>query len=156
MGLTFREIAQRLCLSPRTAQNHFMQFVSTGDVSPKQGTGVASGMRKLNDSEELRIIGLLLDDPSLYLSDVCRKIDNIFGINTSCAVCTLLLVTLLSTMRHMRPDHIRKLQSTFPLLLSIVTITKAYISRKPKNRSFERCIENDMLQFEILKKNGRK
>jgi transposase len=48
MGLTFREIAQRFCLSPGTAHNHFKQFVSTGEVALKQSTGVASGMRKLN------------------------------------------------------------------------------------------------------------
>ena len=67
-----------------------------------------------------------------------------------CAVCALNRNLVLCTMRRMRPDRVRSFQSTFPLLLSIVTPTKHYIIGKAKDRAFQQCIENGTFQFEIL------
>ena len=37
-------------------------------------------MRALSSQEELIVIGLLLDNPALYLSEVCQMISQITGI----------------------------------------------------------------------------
>ena len=72
MELKFREIAANLCLSLGTVHNHFKRFQLTGEVAPIVCNG--NGTRLLSEHDELIIVGLLLDDPSLYLSGVYQRI----------------------------------------------------------------------------------
>ena len=65
MELTFREIANNLCLSLGTVHNHFKRFQMTCEVAPTVSN--RDSTRKLSQHDELIIIGLLLDDPSLYI-----------------------------------------------------------------------------------------
>ena len=58
----------------------------------------------------------------------------------------------LCTMRRMRPDRVRTFRSTFPLLLSIVTLYKHYINGKAKDRTRHLRIENGTFYFENLEK----
>ena len=72
MELEFRDIAKNLCLSVGTVHDHFKRFEDTGDVLP---IPIQGGKRILNDNQELLLIGLLLDNPALYLNEVCQKIE---------------------------------------------------------------------------------
>ena len=51
------------------------------DVSPKVPQG--DGKRILTEQQELLVIGLLLDAPTLYLSEVCQMVLRITGVQVS-------------------------------------------------------------------------
>ena len=82
MELHFRDIARSLCLSLGTMHNHFKRFEATGDVKPLSPS-TQNHIRALNGQQELIVIGLLLENPALYLSDVCQLITQATGIHVS-------------------------------------------------------------------------
>ena len=89
MELAFREIATNLCPSLGTVYNHFKRFQMTGEVAPTVSN--RDSTRKLSQHDELIIVGLLLDDPSLYMSEVCQKISMLAGIDVSPAtICRVI------------------------------------------------------------------
>ena len=68
MELQFRNIAKNLCLSLGTVHNHVKRLEETGDISPV-------ALPKRNDIkayQELVLVGLLLDNPALYLSEALK------------------------------------------------------------------------------------
>lgn len=73
MELPFRDIARNLCLSLGTVHNHSKRFGTTGNVEPLS-LSTRDSIRNLNDQQELIIVGLLLENPALYLSGVCWMI----------------------------------------------------------------------------------
>ena len=73
MELTFREISKNLNVSIGTAYNIFKLFENTGSVSPTKPD--REDTRILTGHEELCIVGLLLDNPALYLREVCQVFD---------------------------------------------------------------------------------
>ena len=80
----------RLNIAVSTAKNIYSLFEITGDVEPKL-SGPRRGLRKLDDHMELLILGLILDNPSLYLSEVCEMVEDLSGIVVSQAtICRLL------------------------------------------------------------------
>ena len=89
MELTFREIANNLSLSLGTVHNHFKRFQLTGEVTPTVCN--RDSTRMLSEHDELIIVGLLLDDPSMYLSEVCQKISMFTGLEVSPAtICQVI------------------------------------------------------------------
>ena len=76
MGLTFREIASRLQIATGTAHRIFARFQDTGEVSPISGRGQRPTCRKLDDLHEIYILGMVADNPALYLSEIVRNISN--------------------------------------------------------------------------------
>lgn len=90
MELSFRKIADNLCLSLGTVHNHFKRFQLTGEVAPAKVSSRES-TRALSEHDELTVVGLLLEDPSMYLSDVCQKIMMLTGIEVSPAtICRII------------------------------------------------------------------
>ena len=81
MELTFCEIANNLSLSLGTVHNHFKRFQLTGEVTPMVCN--RGSTRMLSEHDEPIIVGLLLDDPSMYLSEVCQKISMLAGLEIS-------------------------------------------------------------------------
>ena len=73
MELTFREISKNLNVSIGTAYNIFKLFENTGSISPTKPD--REDTRILTEHEELFIVGLLLDNPALYLREVCQVFD---------------------------------------------------------------------------------
>ena len=84
MDLTYRQIARNLSISIGTVHNVLKLFEETGEVSPKKPE--REDMRKIDNSDELFSLGLLLENPSLYLGEICQRIDSTFGIQVSYAV----------------------------------------------------------------------
>ena len=88
--MPFREIAKRLQIACSTAHRIYMRFEETGDVSP---VGVADkhSMRKLDEHHELLILGLVADNPCLYLRELSQLIFDATGVRTSeSTVCRVL------------------------------------------------------------------
>ena len=90
MGLTFKQIASRLQIAVGTAHRIFAKFEATGEVAPsKQPKRPAS--RKIDDLHELYIIGILHENPAMYLREICHMIFEVTGVSvTSSAVCKIL------------------------------------------------------------------
>ena len=92
MGLTFRQIASRLQIATGTAHRIFKRFHDTGDISPSKHHGRRrTTSRKLDDLHELYILGLVADNPGLYLSEISRKITEATNVSVDgSTVCRLL------------------------------------------------------------------
>ena len=69
--LSFSEISCRLNVSSSTAYRIFRLFVQTGDVQPKNLSESRRRLRKLDDSMEMFILGVVLETPSIYLTELC-------------------------------------------------------------------------------------
>ena len=90
MGLSFRDIATRLQIGLGTAHRLYTKFEETGEVAPIE-QGPRSDVRKLDHLHELYIIGLLVENPGLYLSEICQNIHAATGVTVSgSTVCRLL------------------------------------------------------------------
>ena len=73
MELLFRKIALHLNISCSTAQTTFKLFELIGEVSP-WGQPSRKETRCLSDADKIYIVGLVLENPSMYLQELCQKI----------------------------------------------------------------------------------
>ena len=67
LDLKFQKIAQKLNISVGTAHNIFKLFQATGEVDHKQQP---KHEHKLDNHHEIYIIGLILQSPTLKLSEL--------------------------------------------------------------------------------------
>lgn len=81
MDLSFRQVSCNLNISVGTAYNIFKLFEATGDVASTKPD--RTDTRVLTGHEELMVVGLLLDNPALYLSEVCQKVSDITNVVVS-------------------------------------------------------------------------
>jgi transposase len=89
MDLQYRAIARNLSISLGTAYNICKRFEITGEVTPK--LSCRTNTRILSSHDELIVIGILLNDPSQYLAEVCELISTMLGICISpSTVCRVL------------------------------------------------------------------
>lgn len=89
MELPFRTIAQNLSVSVGTVHNVFKLFEQTGSVDPSKPD--RANTRVLSQYDELLVIGLLLENPSLYLGEICREVEHITGICvTPSTICRII------------------------------------------------------------------
>ena len=90
MELSVRKVAHNLSVSVGTVYNTCKLFEHTGSVD-RQCKPNRVNTRKLSHYDELVILGLLLDDPGLYLGEVCCKVFSITGIKVSSStICHIL------------------------------------------------------------------
>jgi transposase len=80
--MPFRCIADQLKIGVGTAHKLFKKFEDTGDVVPKTYPAKLE-WRKLDDLHELYIIGLVAENPGLYLREMCQKIYDATGVRVS-------------------------------------------------------------------------
>ena len=79
MGASFRSIAVRLQIGVGTAHRLYRRFEETGEVSSLK-PGRRPDIRKLDDFHEIYIMHLLSENPSLYLNELCQKIQATTGL----------------------------------------------------------------------------
>ena len=80
-------ISTFLAVQPKTTLKLFEQ---TGEVSPR-GQPSRKETRCLSDADELHIVGLVLENPSMYLQEICQEVHHATGKQVSPAtVCRLL------------------------------------------------------------------
>ena len=83
------EIANNLNVSTGTVSNILKRFEETGKVNPTSSNRQES--RKLGDYEFQVVIGLLLENPTLYLHEICSKLEEDTGISVSTStVCRII------------------------------------------------------------------
>lgn len=92
MGLTYRQVASRLQIGLGTSHRIFERFRDTGSLSPQQRHGKRRpNSRKLDDLYELYILGIIADNPGLYLHEVtCRIKEATNVVVDGSTVCRLL------------------------------------------------------------------
>lgn len=91
MGLSFRNIAKRLQIGVGSAHRLFQRYIRTGEFSCRKKSSTRPNVRKLDQYCELYIIALLLENPGLYLAEICQRIEQATGIVVSgSTVCRLL------------------------------------------------------------------
>ena len=89
MELLFRTMAQNLSVSVGTVYNVCKLFEQIGCVDPRKQD--CTTMRGMTNYDELLVIGIILENPSLYLGEICSKVDSIIGIDiTPSTICCLL------------------------------------------------------------------
>ena len=90
MNLSFPKIAERMNIAISTVYRIYAHFEQTGEVEPLPPTARCDS-RKLDEHGELYIIGLVMDNPSMYLAEVCQAIQDVLGITVSAStICRLL------------------------------------------------------------------
>ena len=90
MDLTFRDIASNLNISHGTAHGIYKRFEETGDIAATKMPS-RPDVRKLDKNAEILLIGIILSNPRLQLSELCASINHIMGIVVSpSTVCRLL------------------------------------------------------------------
>ena len=72
MNKTYRDIAKNLNIGQGTAYRIFSRFKLTGNIYSLQRN--KSQQRKLNSRSELFVVGLVLEDPTMYLGEICHEI----------------------------------------------------------------------------------
>lgn len=89
-GLRLSSYSQNLSLSLGTVHNVWKRFEETGEVAPtKQRARYNS--RVLSQQYELLLVGLIMEDPTLYLSETCSKVFDVTGIQVSVStMCKIL------------------------------------------------------------------
>ena len=88
-NLTFANIARNLCISTATAQRIYSPFERTGNVERvfQQNQRVC----KISGRDEVYTVGMVLHNPSFYLTEICQSIKTTLGIEVSpSTLCRLL------------------------------------------------------------------
>ena len=89
--LSYQAIARNLNVATSTVQRLYALFETTGDVQPLDQRKQNSDRKKIDDHTELYIIGMVMENPSLYLGEVCQQLQEALGISISPpTVCRLL------------------------------------------------------------------
>ena len=89
MELSYRSIAANLNVAVGTVHHIYRRFIETGDVLPKKVQ--RTELRSLNHFDELFVIGLIIDSPSQYLSELCHAIEDVCGKQVSpSTVCKII------------------------------------------------------------------
>ena len=89
-GHNYRFTAKQLCVSIGTVHNIMKLFENTREVTGKPAPSRLS-LRALNDQEELLVIGIVLKNPTVQLSEICKILANCTNtIVSNATLCRLL------------------------------------------------------------------
>ena len=90
MGLSFRDIAKRLQIGLGSAYRMYRRFVQTEQFSASPRSS-RPHTRKLDELHELYVIGLLVENPGLYLDEIKLKIKDATRLTVSgSTICRVL------------------------------------------------------------------
>ena len=90
MNLIFDKIARNLNIATSTAHRIYHLFESTNSVSPTPPRRRPE-VRALSQSAEIYVIGVVLENPSMFLHEVCNEVQDLYDILVSpSTLCRLL------------------------------------------------------------------
>jgi len=87
MSFSYQQIAKNLNIAQSTAHLSYSRFEQTGNVDPSPNV-VRPCQRKLN---ELFVVGLVLNNPTMYLEEICQEIHCTLQTDVSVSVICKLL-----------------------------------------------------------------
>ena len=88
INLLFNDIAKNLNIAASTAHQTYTLFERTGKVDPVDSSS-GRELRKLDRNGELYVIGLILENPSIYLHEVRQELKECFDFAISpSTICT--------------------------------------------------------------------
>ncbi len=91
MEFSYDKIAHNLNVAISTVHRTYRHFEATGEVDSQPCDPPRYDLRVLDPTSELYIIGLVLENPSIYLDEICRIIKEVFVLDVSAStVCRLL------------------------------------------------------------------
>ena len=79
MNMKFRSIVRRLQIGLGSAYRLYKRFVLTGELSSEKKSKSRPNSRKLDEFHEFYILGLVIENPGLYLIEICKKIQAATG-----------------------------------------------------------------------------
>jgi len=82
LDYSFKDVATALNIAPSTAHRIYTRFVATGDVKPQKSTPKPE-MRALDEHKELLLLSIVLQNPSVYLYELCQKVFQLTTIKVS-------------------------------------------------------------------------
>ena len=136
----YQQIARNLNISVGTAYNTFKQFEATNDLKPKR----RAYEHKLNGHLELYIIGLVLQFPSMQLSElVTEKSGTVVSISTMCR----LLARHGLTRKHIALQRCVSLRASF--VANVFTFSKEIYSLMKLEVNWRKCSESMTIQFVV-------
>ena len=86
MDLTFRSIAERLQIGLGSAYRLYQRYVRTGSFAAHKRSDRPQ-CRKLDEHHELLILGLSMENPAMYLVEICAKIQELTGTTVQEQLC---------------------------------------------------------------------
>ena len=90
LELHFNDIANNLNIAASTAYQTYHQFECTGDIQPVSHE-LRPEMRALDEYSELVIIGVIINEPSLYFEELCQRVLDLTSTTISpSGVCRLM------------------------------------------------------------------
>ena len=90
MEMQFRDIASRLQIATSTAHRIFKHFEESGDVAPQKQPS-RPHTRKVDDHHELLTTAIVIENPCMYLGEICQRIKEATGAQVSgSSVCRIL------------------------------------------------------------------
>lgn len=81
MNLTYEKIAGNLNIATATAQRIYSLFVRTGDIKPALRR--SNARKRLSDTRELYVIGVVFENPGLYLGEICQHVKDVLSVDVS-------------------------------------------------------------------------
>ena len=87
MNLPFVKIAQNLNIAVSTVHRIYRLFEESGTVDPLSPRKRLD-YRRLDLRSELHVVGVILENPSMYLGELCLEVMQVFGIPST--VCRTL------------------------------------------------------------------
>ena len=80
---SMKEISRELYVNTRTVERYIKQYNTTGNVSPKHQRH--GPLPLMSEFEEITILEMLLNTPSMYLSEVQQELLHVTGSLYDCA-----------------------------------------------------------------------
>ena len=89
-GLCFTDIAKNLNIATSTACRTYHQFECTGEIQAIRHDS-RPDLRVLDEHSELILIGIILNETSVYLEELCQKVADLTSITVSpSTVCRIM------------------------------------------------------------------
>ena len=90
MEMTYKDIGKGLHIAPSTAHQIFKQFKATGNVD-QQKMRCRYDCRKYDMDHEFLLVGLLMENPAMYLHKICNYIEKVSGLRVAAStICRIL------------------------------------------------------------------
>jgi transposase len=119
-GMSPDAIASLMNISERTVRRYVAKFYQTGDIQPKEHKN--GPQQLLGEFEQIILVRLLSENPSIYLYEVKQELERMFGVSVSVSTIfkTLRLIGFTrKAMHHVALQQSEQLRAEFMATISV-------------------------------------